>query len=270
MECTICAHLFGRERIPLNLPCGHTFCQVCIKALKGMKSLLCPTCKASHAEISIVELKPNKEMESLVEEEKESDTKSEVGFTNEEVGDICGTHKSPLRYWCKTCRLIICADCIILSHGPSRHKVLTSSESLVHLQSECKAKVRLDREKLSKINGEAKEAIIAGEMMVKKLKETMAEMDEYAATLKEHESKIISSSEAVLSQMLNVMNRKEPIDLLVATEEIPRFLRKNLYLNKVFRNWIFQIERLQKNHGHEIRVVFIVIVGVFTFLFYCL
>ena len=53
LECPVCIERYSlRERVPKVLPCGHTFCNICLKHLiqdtaRG-NSLRCPKCKAPH------------------------------------------------------------------------------------------------------------------------------------------------------------------------------------------------------------------------------
>lgn len=50
LECNICTELFDEdERIPMLLPCHHSFCSECLKRLKRRKDQIkCPTCNAVH------------------------------------------------------------------------------------------------------------------------------------------------------------------------------------------------------------------------------
>ncbi|XP_045122621.1 mucin-5AC-like [Portunus trituberculatus] len=48
-ECTICLCLYKeQERRPRSLPCGHTFCSLCIAALLKESHLSCPSCLTDH------------------------------------------------------------------------------------------------------------------------------------------------------------------------------------------------------------------------------
>ena len=51
VECSICYSNFTDtgERVPLVLPCGHSFCRCCLKSEMGTQnSVRCPTCRTTH------------------------------------------------------------------------------------------------------------------------------------------------------------------------------------------------------------------------------
>ncbi|XP_042864584.1 uncharacterized protein LOC122248556 isoform X2 [Penaeus japonicus] len=49
MECKVCLEIYDEsQRRPHNLPCGHTFCTICIEDMLQNSSLTCPRCRAKH------------------------------------------------------------------------------------------------------------------------------------------------------------------------------------------------------------------------------
>ena len=46
-ECTICFERYGRKRLPKLLPCGHSFCLLCLVEVheRNNSRLPCPLCK---------------------------------------------------------------------------------------------------------------------------------------------------------------------------------------------------------------------------------
>ena len=51
MECGVCMMEWDdKEVIPQNLPCGHTYCQNCLKQLwkAATKTIECPNCRKAH------------------------------------------------------------------------------------------------------------------------------------------------------------------------------------------------------------------------------
>ena len=49
LECPICMERYSpQERIPKVLPCGHTFCNICLENVASRQRLECPNCKVIH------------------------------------------------------------------------------------------------------------------------------------------------------------------------------------------------------------------------------
>lgn len=48
-ECPVClAEFDDTELRPHNLPCGHTFCALCLSDIEANRHVICPTCRARH------------------------------------------------------------------------------------------------------------------------------------------------------------------------------------------------------------------------------
>ncbi|XP_042887229.1 uncharacterized protein LOC122264409 [Penaeus japonicus] len=53
-ECRICFNDFDEgERRPRNLPCGHTFCTLCIAGTFRVNRFTCPSCRAPHVALDV-------------------------------------------------------------------------------------------------------------------------------------------------------------------------------------------------------------------------
>lgn len=53
-ECRICFNDFDEaERRPRNLPCGHTFCTLCIAGTFRVNKFTCPSCRAAHVALDV-------------------------------------------------------------------------------------------------------------------------------------------------------------------------------------------------------------------------
>lgn len=50
MNCTIC--LSDKANLPITLPCGHTFCYICIKSVAIATNMKCPLCRAPFNDIN--------------------------------------------------------------------------------------------------------------------------------------------------------------------------------------------------------------------------
>ena len=60
MDCTSCFELYDQEEhVPLNFPCGHTFCSVCIEKLTIYNMIKCPICALQFKIQSLNQLSKN-------------------------------------------------------------------------------------------------------------------------------------------------------------------------------------------------------------------
>lgn len=119
MECPNCFEVYDeRERIPRNLPCGHTYCEVCLgQFIVFQKKLECPVCR--------IKLEPSVKPQHL----SKNFVALEVSSKHREIQKkllFCSTHKEPLRFFCETCQVNICASCIIDHSG---HKFVKQDHS---------------------------------------------------------------------------------------------------------------------------------------------
>ena len=104
--CSICEQKYEEpNRSPLMLPCGHTFCSVCLKELLSSSSLYCPEDREKILVSSISELPKNFSLIRLL-------TKS-ASNTN-----ICKDHKKRLEFICMIDKAKVCGTCALFG----RHK----------------------------------------------------------------------------------------------------------------------------------------------------
>ena len=49
LECPVCTETYSpQEHVPKMLPCGHTFCNICLENVASDRQIECPKCKANH------------------------------------------------------------------------------------------------------------------------------------------------------------------------------------------------------------------------------
>lgn len=116
MECTSCFEVYDEEKkIPRNLPCGHTYCEVCLTAIYSKKKRLeCPICQTKVDPL----LKPSTLSKNYIAQEvaeKHREAQKKLLF--------CTTHKEQLRFFCEVCQTNICASCIIDHSGHKFSKI---------------------------------------------------------------------------------------------------------------------------------------------------
>lgn len=98
--CSICLQLMTK---PVNIDCGHSFCRLCLVDItKNQHSLTfqgmlnCPLCRSPFQSTS---LRPNKQLENLIEIIKEMDH------------DVCKDHGEQLHLFCEDDGQLICWRC---------------------------------------------------------------------------------------------------------------------------------------------------------------
>lgn len=119
MECPSCYELYDEgERCPRNLPCGHTYCEHCLKQILALKKKIeCPICRAKiPATIPISQLSKNYIAAELAMKQREIQKKLL----------LCDAHKEPMKIFCETCQTNVCPGCIIDHSG---HKFLKQEHS---------------------------------------------------------------------------------------------------------------------------------------------
>lgn len=119
MECPSCYEYFdGDNRIPRNLNCGHTFCEVCLVQLEQQRLTFCPICRTTLAkQFKAKKLPKNYLALEFANKQQEMMKKS----------NFCPTHtKELMRHFCITCCTLICMECIVDHSG---HEFVRKEES---------------------------------------------------------------------------------------------------------------------------------------------
>lgn len=112
LTCAICLERF---QIPVTIPCGHTFCQICISmywdtVIKFDKHQ-CPICMTKFDTRPI--LKRNVSMSGLTEVANSPTCRESLlrGSEAAKAMQLCERHKRPLVYYCKQDRISVCHEC---------------------------------------------------------------------------------------------------------------------------------------------------------------
>ncbi|XP_065805412.1 E3 ubiquitin-protein ligase TRIM65 isoform X2 [Labrus bergylta] len=130
----MCAICLDRFRIPVTIPCGHTFCQTCITIHWDTKSKSdigpqCPMCNEKFASRPI--LKRNVSLSVLTEAANSTGPSSRESPMRGSEGAramlLCDRHKKPLVYYCRQDRMSVCCECGI-SECLNHEKVLLEVE----------------------------------------------------------------------------------------------------------------------------------------------
>ncbi|XP_022598506.1 tripartite motif-containing protein 65-like isoform X1 [Seriola dumerili] len=131
LTCIICLERF---RVPVTIPCGHTFCQRCITTHWDTKSKAdigphCPICNEPFEKRPV--LKRNVSLSVLTEAANSSGPPSrELLLRGGEAAKamlLCERHKKPLVYYCRQDKMSVCCECGI-SECVTHEKVLLEAE----------------------------------------------------------------------------------------------------------------------------------------------
>lgn len=129
LSCAICLERF---RIPVTIPCGHTFCQKCITRHWDTKSKddigpQCPICNEKFETRPV--LKCNVSLSVLAEATNSKTYRESLtrGVEGTRAIQLCDRHKKPLVYYCRQDRMSVCCECGI-SECEAHEKVLLEAE----------------------------------------------------------------------------------------------------------------------------------------------
>lgn len=119
MECPSCYDYFdGETRIPRNLCCGHTFCEVCLIKIEQQRLTFCPLCKTGLQKPFKAKKLPKNYLALEFANKHQEMMKS---------SNFCSQHpKELMRHFCITCISLICVECIVDHSG---HEFVRKEES---------------------------------------------------------------------------------------------------------------------------------------------
>ncbi|XP_041829250.1 tripartite motif-containing protein 65 [Melanotaenia boesemani] len=130
----ICAICLERFKIPVTIPCGHTFCKNCITIHWDTKSKSdigphCPICNEEFKTRPI--LKRNVSLSVLTEAANSTSMSCRESLVRGVDGAramlLCDRHKKPLVYYCRQDKMSVCCECAI-SECVNHDKVLLEHE----------------------------------------------------------------------------------------------------------------------------------------------
>lgn len=149
-NCDVCKEPFnGDEKKPKMLPCGHTFCDLCLKTLAGrFRGMTCPSCRQAWDEHPD-DLRVCYQLIPTKREENSGPLASDAS--------ICEEHNFELTFWCNSCKKNACKTCIVRvhmncgigSHNAIESKLLEGREQLRSLRNGCKDTLNVIQEFLT-------------------------------------------------------------------------------------------------------------------------
>ncbi|XP_078615176.1 uncharacterized protein LOC144884111 [Branchiostoma floridae x Branchiostoma japonicum] len=121
LTCSICLELFTR---PKELPCGHTFCQDCLKDLAEVQvPLQCPCCRRQVRlpPQGVAGLLDSHIIANMCERLRQQTSLSGETRKQPQSGNRCSSHPSEeFKVYCKQCRIPVCDQCLEEAHDDHR------------------------------------------------------------------------------------------------------------------------------------------------------
>ena len=109
-ECSICDYHYDRgNKKPLVLPCGHSYCEVCVHDMRSSNRNACPECRQNWGDVEIAKLAICYQLMPEAQQDRNEETSSEPL-------DSCEEHGFKNAFWCLKCRMPLCKNCLNASH----------------------------------------------------------------------------------------------------------------------------------------------------------
>ncbi|KAK8746570.1 hypothetical protein OTU49_017082, partial [Cherax quadricarinatus] len=134
VRCGVCSEVYETKvREPLVLPCGHTFCRVCLSSVEAARSLCCPSCRSTHPTLLTQHLPVNYAVLDL----SQQTTDLQV-----EQHGVCSIHGEQLCYWCRQCAVLVCGSCLLHQHLQQGHRVLHAVDFILERKQAIQTRVQ--------------------------------------------------------------------------------------------------------------------------------
>lgn len=174
LTCGVCHCDFDSgHRRPIILPrCGHTFCRICVKELATIGDIMCPSCRAKYPNTEVDDLPINFNIQCLAASPASLNNTSaaakQVRPTVEEEGTKCTEHSLRLSFWCSSCEVTACGECLFEEHPKSSHQICRIQE-VIHQVKE-KAEI-LSTENSTEVVKRLAEAVVRSLLDISDLQE---------------------------------------------------------------------------------------------------
>ncbi|XP_063589664.1 calponin homology domain-containing protein DDB_G0272472-like [Penaeus indicus] len=124
LSCMVCCEPYQEKmRHPVLLPrCGHSFCRPCIAFMVKGGNVVCPSCR----------------MDQRVETADDLPTEfSLLAITAaQQVAKLetCQVHDVKLSFWCKSCKMATCGECLFEDHPTHSHDVIKATRYIIEMK----------------------------------------------------------------------------------------------------------------------------------------
>ena len=130
LACRGCDQRFTIESLPKLLPCHHSFCLQCIAKFPNE----CQTCHQVYMKPQCLNDLPTNFYLVAILEAKEPAMKQQKkqADNKQNEGDVCKSHGKSVTYYCSTCSLFICNQCIVEHNKANNHSIEDIDRYLEH------------------------------------------------------------------------------------------------------------------------------------------
>ncbi|XP_042238307.1 tripartite motif-containing protein 75-like [Homarus americanus] len=212
LTCGVCLSDFDAGfRRPLLLPkCGHTFCRLCIKDLAARGDISCPSCRYKYSEVEPDNLPINFNIQCLSSSTKVFPTISKI----EDPGSLCVDHKVRLAFWCSSCEVAACGECLYDRHPRPSHTICRIEEVVEQVKERAQ---RLARESCGDV------VVRLGESVKRTLRD-VSDLQEAAHLLQEtariyRSAQVADSLPSITSVFESAKTVKQKVGALEHSEE---------------------------------------------------
>ncbi|XP_018617118.1 tripartite motif-containing protein 65 isoform X2 [Scleropages formosus] len=242
LSCSIC---LDRFQVPVTIPCGHTFCQVCITVhwdtkAKGGMDTQCPICSETFDPRPA--LKRNVALSHLTEatdqEGRGATPVPRQSNAAPQAEVLCERHKKPLVIYCRTESMCVCYECAI-RECKNHEKILAEEEKEIREEGLKKKsrEVEKHREDTEKSVKELSENINKAEVSLQQtshwvnakfayLVKVLMEKQESTLTFMEHERQsILCQAETHLGMLQERAQRLGEIQGQIATVQAMPYIQ---------------------------------------------
>ena len=163
MQCSNCSALYNSDlKKPFHLPCGHIFCQTCLKFIEKLftdglvNCKQCFTCKRTWTNVLVKNLPVANDFIPHASHPGQAGSSSNQKIAAQKVDqepnvNMCAVHQQPFIYWCQSCGTLSCALCSNNYHKGCPLESLKDNV-LPKLEKECSTAIQLMTQNYNNIN----------------------------------------------------------------------------------------------------------------------
>lgn len=160
--CNVCHGLYGEDRLPLQLGCGHSLCTLCTENLIAQDSR-CPECHTVFKANAASDLAVNHQLLRIIKSvHKSLSSKPKRSCSQKPEAGVCENHASPYSKRCFSCRVWVCSECLALHHKAPPEgscRIQSSSEAIKVIKEEQRKSIAEEIRKLQDFKSKTEEYI---------------------------------------------------------------------------------------------------------------